>query len=264
MNNQPVKNNNFLPIAIIGIVLLAAVGGGLLLYSSSTSTTANKSNSNSKTPNKNANTGNIELYAGAPPGAQPPHLLGSPNSPVIVEEFADFQCPTCAQKYPLSKEIVSIYGNRIRFIFRNIPLVQVHPKAYDAAVAAEAAGLQGKFWDMQNQLFTNQQEWSVAPDHRKIFEGYAQKIGLDIQKFQDDVAGMNAKARVDADIQRARALRIQSTPTFMLNGNPVPFEQTDINSMRQLIDTELQKTQGSTQNQPGSGGGTTDGSTINK
>jgi protein-disulfide isomerase len=258
MNNQP-KNNNLLPLAIIGIVLLVAVVGGWMLYKSSTATTntANKTNT-SKSPAKSVNSDSAaqQLYATAPPGAQPPHMLGSPAATVTVEEFADFQCPTCAQKHPLAKEIISAYGNRIKFVFRQIPLVQAHPKAYDAAVASEAAGLQGKFWDMQNQLFLNQQSWSTAPDHRKLFEEYAQKIGLDLQKFQDDMAGMNAKGRVDADIQRARTLRVQSTPTFLINGVSVAFAQLNINSMRQLIDAELQKTQSvssssATQNQTG-------------
>jgi len=264
MNNQPTKNNNLLPLAIIGIVLLVAVVGGWLLYkTSTTTTTANKSNS-SKTPGKPPVSENAaQLYASAPPGAQPPHLLGSPTATVTVEEFADFQCPTCAQKHPLAKEIISLYGSRIKFVFRQMPLTQAHPKAYDAAVASEAAGLQGKFWDMQNQLFANQQSWSVAPDHRKLFEEYAQKIGLDMQKFQNDMAGLSAKARVDADMQRARVLRIQSTPTFLINGNSVAFEQMNIESMRQLIDYELQKTQSSTQNQTGSGGGSANSNTSN-
>ncbi len=256
MNNQPAKNNNLLPVAIIGIVLLVAVVGGWMLYKSSTATTANKKAEQSKSPNKSSNsTNNAQLYASAPPGAQPAHMLGSPTATVTVEEFADFQCPTCAQKHPLAKEIISAYGNRIKFIFRQIPLTQIHPKAYDAAVASEAAGLQGKFWDMQNQLFSNQQSWSVAPDHRKVFEEYAQKIGLDVERFKNDMAGMMAKNRVDADIQRARTLRIQSTPTFLINGNPVLFEQMDSSSMRALIDAELQKTQGGAQNQTGPGGG---------
>lgn len=254
MNNQPAKNSSLLPLAIIGIVLLVAVGGGYLLYKSSTETTANKANS-SKSPKSSSADNTAQLYASAPPGAQPPHLLGSPAATVTVEEFADFQCPTCAVKHPMAKEIISAYGNRIKFIFRNFPLTQIHPKAYDAATAAEAAGLQGKFWDMQNQLFVNQQTWVTAPDHRNLFEEYAEKIGLDVQKFKDDMAGLNAKTRVDADLQRARALKIPSTPTFLINGYSVPFEQMNVDSMRQLIDYELQKAQGSAQTQNSSGDG---------
>ena len=111
----------------------------------------------------------------ASPGAQPPHILGSQTATVTVEEFADFQCPTCAVKHPVLKQIASTYNNRIKFIFRNFPLTQMHAKAYDAAAAAEAAGMQGKFWDMQNILFTKQAEWSASTDHRKLFNDYAQR-----------------------------------------------------------------------------------------
>ncbi len=100
-------------------------------------------------------------------GAQPPNMLGSQNASVTVEEFADFQCPTCGVMHPKVKEVVSTYGSRIKFIFREYPLqIPAHDKAYEAAVAAEAAGLQGKFWEMQNLLFSNQQAWSANPDMR--------------------------------------------------------------------------------------------------
>jgi protein-disulfide isomerase len=183
-------------------------------------------------------------------GAQPPNMLGSPNSSVTVEEFADFQCPTCGVMHPKMKELNSIYGSRIKFIFRNYPLaIPAHDKAYDAAVAAEAAGLQGRFWDMQNLLFTNQAAWTSNPDYRKVWEGYASQIGLDIEKFKNDMAGLNAKSRVDADLQRGRALNISSTPSIFINGVSIPFEQMNIETLRQVIDAELQKGQSNQQGQ---------------
>ena len=175
-------------------------------------------------------------------------MLGSQNSPVTVEEFADFQCPTCGAKHPLMKEIISTYGSRIKFIFRDFPLqIPAHDKAYNAAVAAEAAGLQGKFWEMQNQLFSNQQAWTANPDYNKIWEGYAEKIGLDVEKFKNDIAGLSAKARVDADLARGRALNVSSTPSVFINGMLVPFEQMTSEGMRQIIDGELEKAKNSAQ-----------------
>jgi len=183
-------------------------------------------------------------------GAQPPNLLGSQVSPVTVEEFADFQCGACAATHPKVKEIISTYGSRIKFIFRNYPLqIPAHDKAYDAAVAAEAAGLQGRFWDMQNLLFTNQQVWTANPEYRKIWEDYAGKIGLDVEKFKNDIAGLNAKARVDADLARGRSLNVSSTPSIYVNGILIQNEQLNIDSMRQIIDGELEKTKSSNQNQ---------------
>jgi len=230
-------NNSKTPLIIIGAVLVAALVGVYFLM--------NRSSTSSK-PFNNANRPANANRPNTPPemGAQPPNFLGSQNAGVTVEEFADFQCPTCAAKHPLMKEIASTYGSRIRFIFRNFPLaIAAHDKAYDAAVAAESAGLQGKFWEMQNLLFANQQAWSSSPDFRKIWEGYASQIGLDVERFKNDMAGLNAKARVDADIKRGRALNINSTPSLYINGIPVPFEQMTTEGVRKMIDDELAKAQ---------------------
>ncbi|MCD9185877.1 MAG: DsbA family protein [Pyrinomonadaceae bacterium] len=188
-----------------------------------------------------ANAAPTPNMANAPVGATPPNMLGSPTAAVTVEEFADFQCPTCAQVHGIMKNVQAAYGSRIKFIYRNYPLVQMHKNAYDAAVAAEAAGMQGKFWDMQNMLFSNQQTWSNASDARTIFEGYAEKLGLEVEKYKADVNGLGAKNRVDADLQRGRALNITGTPTIYINGVSVPFPQMSVEGLRQIIDAELQK-----------------------
>lgn len=245
MNNQE-NNNSNLPLVIIGLVLVAAILGGWWLYSSSASkpATTTKTNTNSNNADKQAAEIKAaqEIYAKAPEGAQPPNMLGSPNALVTVEEFADYQCPTCGLIHPKIKEINSIYSGRIKFIFRNFPL-QMHRYGAAAAVAAEAAGLQdqSKFWQMQDQLFNNRQEWENAPDANKLFEEYARKIGLDVQKFQTDFSGLIAKSRVEKDLQRGRALGVNGTPTVYINGRKVAFEQMDVNSMSQIIDAELQK-----------------------
>ncbi len=235
--NSNNSNNSSLPLVIIGVVLVAAVFGGWWLYNrnSSPKTTTGVSNRPANKPTTTPAATNVL-------GAQPPNLLGSPNAVVTVEEFADFQCGACASVHPRMKELTSIYGSRIKFVFRNYPLsIAAHDKAYDAAVAAEAAGLQGRFWDMQNLLFTNQGAWTANPDYRKIWEEYATKIGLDIEKFKNDMAGLNAKSRVDADLQRGRALNLSSTPSVFINGVSIPFDQMTIDLMRQVIDAELAK-----------------------
>lgn len=183
------------------------------------------------------------------PGAQPAHFKGAENAPVVVEEFADFQCPTCAVVHPMMNEITATYGNRIKFIYRVYPLTQIHPNAYDAAVAAEAAGIQGKYWEMQNLLFQNQQKWAAASDPRPLFESYSQTLGLDLEKFKSDMSGMAAKQRVDADLQRARSMNITSTPTILVNGRPVPVEQLSVPGISQMINGELAKTSGGGQTQ---------------
>lgn len=238
MNNN--KNSNFLFI-FTGLFLLVAFLGGC----GDNSTGNNKNGSNN---GKSNNSNGAQSYASAPAGANPPHFKGNQAAKVVIEEFADYQCPTCAAMHPTVQQIQAAYGDRIKIIFRNFPL-QMHQKAYEAAVAAEAAGMQNKFWEMQNQLFTNQQFWSNATDHRQIFEDYAQKIGLDVEKFKADMAGMAAKSRVDADMQRGRAVNVGSTPSFFINGRLIPYEETEFNSFRRLIDAELQRTQSSGGNQ---------------
>lgn len=236
MESKSNNNNSGTPLLIIGAVFLVVLIGGWWFYSNSKSKPIVATNTATNTPVNPA----LE-YNSAPPGAQPSHILGSQTATVTVEEFADYQCPACGDKYPVIKQINSLYNNRIKFIFRNFPLAQAHPKAYDAAVAAEAAGMQNKFWDMQNLLFTKQAEWSVSTDHRKVFSDYAQQIGLDVPKFQADSLGLPAKQRIDNDLERARALKVGSTPTVFINGSPIAFNQMTVEGMRQIIDAELQK-----------------------
>ncbi len=248
MNNQN-KGNINLPLVIIGLVLIVAVVGGLWAYNQLKTSSGKKPPDiiNKPPTNKPVQTPAFTNVL----GAQPPNLLGSPNAAVMVEEFADFQCPTCGATHPKMKEIISTYGSRIKFIFRNFPLqIPAHDKAYSAAVAAEAAGLQGKFWDMQNLLFTNQAVWTANSDYQKVWEDYAAKIGLDVERFKNDMAGLNAKARVDADLARGRALNVNSTPSIYINGVLIPFEQMNVESMRQIIDAELEKAQKSNQTTP--------------
>lgn len=227
-----------MPMVIIGVVLLAVVGGGAWLYSSSKPqpTTGNNTIANANTNRPPPNPIN------APAGATPPNMLGSPTASVTVEEFADFQCGSCAATHPTLKEIQSIYGSKIKFVFRHYPLaIPAHDKAHDAAAAAEAAGMQGKFWAMQDQLFANQQAWTKDPNYRQLWTDYATKIGLDVQRFQSDAAGIAAKSRVDQDMQRGKALNVSSTPTIFINGQGVPFPEANVAGLRRIIDAELQK-----------------------
>lgn len=241
-NNVAEKKSNT-PILIIGVVLVAALLGGWYLLSSPKTVT----NTNTSTANKTntATTGRqTTIPANAPQGATPPNQQGSPTALVTLEEFADFQCPQCGAVHPIMNEIKSTYGSRIRFIFRNLPLaIPAHDKSYDAAVACEAAGMQNpnKFWELQNLLFTNQKAWTADPNYRTIWKDYAQRIGLDVAKWENDMAGIAAKSRVDEDMRRAKAIGVNSTPTLYINGVDVPFQQMTVAGLKQLIDAELAK-----------------------
>lgn len=236
MKNERKKSS--MPLIIIVGVLILVLVGAYFLYNSPKPKTAN----NNAPANTLANVTKTPATTSSL-GAMPPNMLGSPNASVTIEEFADFQCGACASVYPTLKELQGIYGSRIRFIFRNFPLaIPQHDKAYDAAVAAEAAGMQdrNKFWAMQEQLFTNQQTWTANPNYRQLWEEYAQKIGLDVERFRNDMAGKDSKARVDADLQRGRGLNVNSTPTLLVNGKGIPIDSIKIDSLRQMIDEEIQ------------------------
>lgn len=231
-----------IPVIIIGLVLVGVVVGGWWLYSSSKS----PANTNTTVQNQQRN---ATTPVNAPMGANPPNMLGSPTASVTLEEFADFQCGGCAATHPVLKEIQSIYGSKIKFVYRHFPLPS-HDKAYDAAIAAEAAGMQGKFWAMQDQLFSNQTAWVTGSNNKQLWAQYAQNIGLDVERWQNDMIGMAAKNRVDQDIARARGLNVSSTPSAFVNGQLVPFPEMNVNGLRRIIDTELQRTASQAQTAP--------------
>ena len=225
--------------AAVGRAVVGVVVGAWYLYSTrNPATRSNTSNSTAtNTPRATAT-----ISPNAPPGAAPANVLGSPTASVVLEEFADFQCGSCAAAHPVMKEIQSTYGSKIKVIFRNFPL-PMHDKAYDAAVAAEAAGMQGKFWDMQNQLFTNQQTWSSpSANAKQLWTDYAQKIGVNVQQWQNDIVGLAAKSRVDLDISRGKAIGVSSTPSLYINGELIPFPEMNVAGLRRIIDLKLQET----------------------
>jgi len=238
MSKDTKKSSSSLPLVIIGLVLVAAVVGFYLLYSTSQPPPRGGSPTPGSTPKPTPT-----IAANAPPGAPPVFALGLPNAKVTVEEFADFQCPSCAVAHPVMKDIESAFAgnNNVRFIFRHFPLT-IHDKSYDAATVVEAAGMQGgpKFWAMMDQMFTNQTSWANNPNYRELWKGYAQKIGLDIPKWEADAAGLGAKGRIDLDIQRARGVGVGSTPSVYINGKLIPFADVNVPTMKQLIEAEIE------------------------
>jgi protein-disulfide isomerase len=127
------------------------------------------------------------------------------------------------------------FGDRLQITFREFPLVPTHQHAVAAASSAEAAGLQGKFWEMHDMLYENQKEWHEAFDVRPIFEGYAKKIGLDVERFKTDVNSEPVAQRIFLDGKRGHSLGVKGTPTVFLNGREVPFESLPADKLRVLI-----------------------------
>src|ERR1043166_9367612 len=211
----------FLPFAIIIIVLVVASVADLVLLRSS----REQQNSAAPTPDP----------AGEAKGAEPPHLRGNPNAPVLLEEFGDFQCPSCGSYYPELKKIEAEFGDKLKVIFRELPLLPMHEHALMAAQAAEAAGLQGKFWEMHDLLYENQAKWVEAKDLMPLFADYAKQIGINPDQFMKDLNGETVAQRIFHDGKRARSFGLKGTPSFFVNGKEAKGEQWKPEGLRQMI-----------------------------
>ncbi len=158
---------------------------------------------------------------------------------VQIVEFADFQCPACGVAFPVVENIRKTYGDKITYVYRNFPLMQ-HPQGKPAAAAAEAAGKQGKFWEMYALLFSKQNEWSGKSNADEIFSGYAKNLNLDIGKFTQDSLSEEVANRIAQDISDGTSLGVNQTPTFFINGeiNPGILDET---TLKTKIDELLKK-----------------------
>jgi protein-disulfide isomerase len=221
-----------LPFLLILVVLGAAVGAGAW-YMKRSATPSATAIAGVPSPANTTAAGPIE------PGAQPPHADGEQGAPATLEEFGDFQCPPCGLLHPVLKQMQAEFGPRLRLIFREFPLVPTHEHALAAARAAEAAGMQGKFWPMHDMIYDNQKAWKDVFDVRPIFEGYATRIGLDLEKFRADQNSATVQDRITEDGKRARSLGIKGTPTVYLNDREVPFEQLTAEKLRAVLKKEL-------------------------
>jgi len=191
----------YLPFIIVAVVAIATLGSGAMLY-------------RAKLPHPLMIPEGKSLSGKS--DAESMHIRGNANAPVTLEEFGDFQCPPCGSISSFLDELVKEYDPHLRIVFRNYPL-EMHQHARDAALAAEAAGLQGRFWEMHDLLYREQAVWSTADNTRELFDSYAGMIGLNLDQFKKDMEGEKARARVDSDRERANSLGVQMTPTVFIN-----------------------------------------------
>lgn len=154
-------------------------------------------------------------------------IKGNRSAKVVIVEYSDFQCPACASYVPLLTKLLEDFKDDISLVYRHFPLPN-HKNAKGAAYAAEAAGKQGKFWEMHNLIFEKQTEWSKEKNPDNLFENYARVLGLDTNKFSSDFKSEEIKNKVEESYQGAVILRLNYTPTFFLNGqkieNPRSYE----------------------------------------
>lgn len=143
------------------------------------------------------------------------------SAKVTLVEFGDYQCPACKLSHPQTKQIVEEYSNKepgtFNFVFRHFPLPQ-HKNGVIGSRAAESAGLQGKYWQMHNKLYEDQERWGESDNPMETFNEYAKELGLDINKFQQDINSDQFNTKISRDQNDGRALGVNSTPTYFING----------------------------------------------
>lgn len=219
-NHRMKKKSRSLPIWIVLAVFIAVVVAGVLLFRAH------------RTPP------GLQVASVAQPGAQPPHVRGDPKAPVTLEEFGDFECVPCFILWPALRNLEHDYGEKLAVIFRNNPMPQ-HPHAVEGARAAEAAGLQGKFWEMHDVLYLQRAEWTKAADLRSQFNEFARQIQLDVDRFNRDFQGEEVTKRLRDDHDRAAALGLDRTPVVFINGKRAQLQGDVEKGLHDDIDAAL-------------------------
>ncbi|HSX06299.1 MAG TPA: thioredoxin domain-containing protein [Candidatus Saccharimonadia bacterium] len=210
--------------AVIGVIVV--VFGGILVFHG----------------NKQDNNGSS--------GAKPTnHVEGKLDSKVTLVEYGDYECPVCEGYFATVQQVQQKYNDSVKFQFRNLPLSQIHPNAIAGARTAEAADLQGKFWQMHDLLYnqTNWQDWSSSNNPEPLFWNYAKELGLNVTKFKSDFASSKVNDRIQADVAEfAKTKQQEATPTFFLNGTYISNTklvdntgQPSVANFSQLLDAAL-------------------------
>lgn len=163
---------------------------------------------------------------------------GSESAKAILVEYSDFQCPACKYFYGMVKQLEEEKGDSVQVVYRHFPLQQ-HQYARNAAIAAEAAGRQGKFWEMHDILFEKQDEWSKSNNIQQALVGYATLLKLDIGQFMTDMQAKDLVDKIEQSVADGVKQNIQGTPTFYLNGKLVQFRSYE--ELKRLIDMESDK-----------------------
>jgi protein-disulfide isomerase len=228
----------YLPFIIIAVVLVGGVGAFLALSKKARSGTPNSAFAGA-TPGPAGSSAAAAQVSPALEGMTRPNVKVS--SPVLVEEYGDYQCPPCGILYPELKKIEREYGDQVRFVFHHFPLVKIHRNALAAAHAAEAARLQGKFHQMHDLLYGNQSAWKDLEDPRPTFVAYANSLGLNVERFRTDMESTRVDQAVATDLQRGQSAGVTGTPTVFIEGYMLRYEATNFEGIRRGINVMLEK-----------------------
>lgn len=212
----------YLPFIIVALVALLAIAGGGFLYQAKRS--ANGAPKISKPETETS--------------GESVHTLGPADAAVTLEEFGDFQCPPCGKLSEPINQLQKQYN--LRVIYREFPL-PVHAHAKEAAFAAEAAGRQGRFWQMHDLLFREQAVWSKSTDARALFNAYAGMLQLDLGLFKKDMDSNEVQQQVELDQNRGGAIGVKNTPTIFVNNEAVPGPQSNPNDLPAIVEAAVKK-----------------------
>jgi protein-disulfide isomerase len=166
------------------------------------------------------------------------HLQGNASSSVIIIEYSDFECPACRTYYFVMKQLVVEFGSQVAFAYRHFPLTEIHANAEFAARAAEAAGKQGKFWEMHDLLFEKQDEWAKVANIEPMFESYASLLGISVEQFKTDFNSKEVINFVKTERASAIKLGLQGTPSFFVNGKQIQ-NPSSVDAFRTIIQAAI-------------------------
>ncbi len=166
------------------------------------------------------------------------HIVGPQNAPVTLVEYGDFECPNCAAAYPVIRNLVASVGDRLRFVFRHFPITLRHDHAEKAAEAVEAAGAQGKFWEMHDVLFEHQDDLD-----RESLVAYARTLNLDVERFKSELLDGIYADRVYRDLASGEASGVSWTPTFFLDDARYPIA-LDLDGLMRAVTERVEQRAG--------------------
>lgn len=200
-------------LLIVGGIIVATVALGYWLFASGPSTDT-------------TNTGTVDQSLLIKSDSYQSKKPGPYSYKATIVEFADYECPACGAMHPVLKQLLAKYPGELNLVYRNFP-IPGHLNEMPAALSAEAAGRQGKFWEMHDLIFESQQKWVDLPDPTSYFASIAQSLGLDMNKFGKDLADPALKQKITDDAADGDKLGVTGTPTMFLNGKKLDLKSYD-------------------------------------